>query len=175
MRCQNCGIEIDTRQENADGTIICPGCGTVYRKKAAIKNEPKELQGFGHPVHDQNNNNNHGSFWKWQIVAASLLVIAIIAVGFFGVNRLLSDARKRRDLLTEPSPTLPRHRLRFPLIIRDTAPIPHPRLITAAILLCMLLPHPILTPHIHHIIILHRRLLPHRQPCRLRTYIFRLC
>ena len=66
MRCQNCGIEIDTRQENADGTIICPGCGTVYRKKAAIKNEPKELQGFGHPVHDQNNNNNHGSFWKWQ-------------------------------------------------------------------------------------------------------------
>jgi hypothetical protein len=21
MRCQNCGIEIDTRQENADGTI----------------------------------------------------------------------------------------------------------------------------------------------------------
>ena len=118
MRCQNCGIEIDTRQENADGTIICPGCGTVYRKKAAIKNEPKELQGFGHPVHDQNNNNNHGSFWKWQIVAASLLVIAIIAVGFFGVNRLLSDARKRRDLLTEPSPT--------PVQMPATSPTPTP-------------------------------------------------
>ena len=99
MRCQNCGIEIDTRQESSDGTIVCPGCGTIYRKKAAVKNERKEYK----PFNSSDPDSPHSSFWKWQIVAASILVIAIIAAGFFGVNRLLSDARKRRDLLTEPS------------------------------------------------------------------------
>ena len=119
MRCQNCGIEIDTRQESSDGTIVCPGCGTIYRKKAAVKNERKEYKPFNRSDPDS----PHSSFWKWQIVAASSLVIAIITVGFFGVNRLLSDARKRRDLLTEPSPTT----MQVPAASPTATPTPTPR------------------------------------------------
>ena len=118
MRCQNCGIEIDTRQESSDGTIVCPGCGTVYRKKAAVKNDHKEFQTFNTSDPDS----PRGSFWKWQIVAASVLVIALIAVGFFGVNRLLSDARKRRDLLAEPSPTA----MQMPVASPTPTPSPTP-------------------------------------------------
>ncbi|MBQ5522670.1 MAG: zinc ribbon domain-containing protein, partial [Oscillospiraceae bacterium] len=119
MRCQNCGIEIDTRQESSDGTIVCPGCGTIYRKKAAVKNERKEYK----PFNSSDPDSPHSSFWKWQIVAASILVIAIIAAGFFGVNRLLSDARKRRDLLTEPSPTA----MQVPAASPTATPTPTPR------------------------------------------------
>ena len=119
MRCQNCGSEIDTRQESSDGTIVCPKCGTIYRKKAAVKNEPKGHQ----PYNGSDAESSHGSFWKWQIVAASVLVIAIIAAGFFGVNRLLSDARKRRDLFTEPSPTA----MQMPVASPTASPSPTPR------------------------------------------------
>ena len=119
MRCQNCGIEIDTRQESPDGTIVCPECGTVYRKKAAVKNDRINFQNYN----STDPENSHGSFWKWQIVAASVLVIAILAVGFFGVNRLLSDARKRRDLLAEPSPTA----MQMPAASPTATPSPTPR------------------------------------------------
>ena len=119
MRCQNCGIEFDTRKESSDGTIVCPKCGTVYRKKAAVKNERKEYK----PFNSSDPDSPHSSFWKWQIVAASILVIAIIAAGFFGVNRLLSDARKRRDLLTEPSPTA----MQVPAASPTATPTPTPR------------------------------------------------
>lgn len=36
MICKHCGTEIDLRSAKSDGTITCPGCGAVYRRKSSI-------------------------------------------------------------------------------------------------------------------------------------------
>lgn len=33
MKCRHCDTEIDTRIREADGSVVCPGCGAVYRQK----------------------------------------------------------------------------------------------------------------------------------------------
>ena len=35
MTCRKCGGFIDTAVKNADGSVTCPGCGTVYRRRPA--------------------------------------------------------------------------------------------------------------------------------------------
>ncbi len=41
MFCTHCGTEINTRIREADGAVVCPGCGTRYRKKAKPKPAPR--------------------------------------------------------------------------------------------------------------------------------------
>lgn len=40
MKCRVCQFEIDTSKREQDGSLICPSCGTVYRRKA--KQEQKQ-------------------------------------------------------------------------------------------------------------------------------------
>jgi len=35
MKCRHCNTEINTSIQEADGSVICPGCGAVYRRKVA--------------------------------------------------------------------------------------------------------------------------------------------
>ncbi len=35
MTCKRCGAFIDTAVKNADGSVTCPECGTVYRRRPA--------------------------------------------------------------------------------------------------------------------------------------------
>ena len=37
MICKRCGNEINTNNRRADGTIVCPSCGMIYRQKPAAK------------------------------------------------------------------------------------------------------------------------------------------
>ena len=41
MICKRCGTEIDTTIREADGSVICPSCGTKYRQKTTPKPEPQ--------------------------------------------------------------------------------------------------------------------------------------
>ena len=44
MRCYHCGEYIDTRFREADGSVICPGCGANYRPKAKAPEEGKTIR-----------------------------------------------------------------------------------------------------------------------------------
>ncbi len=33
MKCRHCGTEIDIKTQRANGTVECPGCGAIYRRK----------------------------------------------------------------------------------------------------------------------------------------------
>lgn len=36
MRCRFCGTEINTQITEPDGSVVCPGCGMIYRRKESI-------------------------------------------------------------------------------------------------------------------------------------------
>lgn len=44
MRCRHCGEYIDTRFREADGSVICPGCGAIYKPKAKAIEEGNTIR-----------------------------------------------------------------------------------------------------------------------------------
>ncbi len=43
MYCGYCGTEINTKIREPDGTVVCPGCGTRYRRKSTAKPEKQPV------------------------------------------------------------------------------------------------------------------------------------
>ena len=43
MTCKRCGGFIDTAVKNADGSVTCPECGTVYRRRPAGQTAPRTV------------------------------------------------------------------------------------------------------------------------------------
>ncbi len=94
MFCKYCGTEINTSIREADGTVVCPGCGTVYRSKSAtqppqeqapIKAENKQSAGMNgagrKSAHNAPRKKREHSFVAPAL--ATVIVIAILLGGYF--------------------------------------------------------------------------------------------
>ena len=93
MQCRKCGVEINTKIREADGSVVCPGCGTVYRPKSAPKPEQRPTVAPAtepRPARTDNTHRNSSQprkaakrFVSWSKIAIAAVIVLVLITGAF--------------------------------------------------------------------------------------------
>lgn len=84
MICRHCGTEINTLVREADGSVVCSGCGAVYRPKIAQLTETEsKIHGSvqkekKNDRHTERSTSHSSSLIRNVLVAAFLIIVAFL-------------------------------------------------------------------------------------------------
>ena len=104
MICKHCGTEINTKIREADGSVVCPGCGTVYRPKSAPKPEQRPTAAPAAEPRPARTDDTHRSSSQPRkaakrsgagVKAAIAIFAAVLIIG--GVVALVTHGKNNKD------------------------------------------------------------------------------
>ncbi len=122
LQCRHCGEYIDTRYREADGSVVCPRCGAVYRPKIKSQQEqvvlhPEQRQGNQQHSYKATGANERPVVSKGQKqevrkshvgrIIAILLISALIGVGAY---IFCSGRLDVREIIPRLSSLIPKNR-----------------------------------------------------------------